>query len=301
MTGFADKQQRTPGTYVNRLQVPPISLQHDQGRIEPELAGASLAPYLYVGMPASGTAGVHGATNDPDRADVRDDAGGILAARPALFAADGGNRRGDAALVPGAGRAARRADLLADFPGQPWACDPAARAHPRAFPDRAATSARISLAATHRRVRIAVFGFRGVLDPPWAALNLRFPPPLPPRAKRVAGRGWGWGVAAMPRARKVRKVDGRIPRARHLRRSMTDAERKLWRHLRALLGKEFHFRRQATIGPYFVDFACHQAGSSLRWMGVSIWSASGQTLRGPRFSIPEAIACCAFGTMTCCS
>jgi len=39
---------------------------------------------------------------------------------------------------------------------------------------------------------------------------------------------------------------------------MTDAERKLWRHLRALLGKEFHFRRQATIGPYFVDFACHQ-------------------------------------------
>jgi very-short-patch-repair endonuclease len=38
---------------------------------------------------------------------------------------------------------------------------------------------------------------------------------------------------------------------------MTDAERELWWHLRALLGKEFHFRRQATIGPYFVDFACH--------------------------------------------
>ena len=39
---------------------------------------------------------------------------------------------------------------------------------------------------------------------------------------------------------------------------MTDAERKLWWNLRALLAKEFHFRRQATIGPYFVDFACHQ-------------------------------------------
>jgi very-short-patch-repair endonuclease len=39
---------------------------------------------------------------------------------------------------------------------------------------------------------------------------------------------------------------------------MTDAEQKLWRHLRSLLGKEFHFRRQATIGPYFVDFACHK-------------------------------------------
>jgi very-short-patch-repair endonuclease len=63
----------------------------------------------------------------------------------------------------------------------------------------------------------------------------------------------------MPQTRKVRKVDRRIPRARQLRRSMTDAERKLWRHLRALLGKEFHFRRQATIGPYFVDFACHQS------------------------------------------
>jgi very-short-patch-repair endonuclease len=63
----------------------------------------------------------------------------------------------------------------------------------------------------------------------------------------------------MPQTRKVRKVDRRIPRARQLRRSMTDAERKLWRRLRALLGKEFHFRRQATIGRYFVDFACHQS------------------------------------------
>jgi len=52
MTGFADKQQRTPGTYVNRLQAPAISLQQDQSRIEPELAAASLAPYLYAGTPA---------------------------------------------------------------------------------------------------------------------------------------------------------------------------------------------------------------------------------------------------------
>ena len=39
---------------------------------------------------------------------------------------------------------------------------------------------------------------------------------------------------------------------------MTDAERKLWRHLRALLPSS-HWRRQATIGPYFADFACHDA------------------------------------------
>jgi very-short-patch-repair endonuclease len=39
---------------------------------------------------------------------------------------------------------------------------------------------------------------------------------------------------------------------------MTDAERKLWWHLRRLPMERSHFRRQATIGPYFVDFACHE-------------------------------------------
>jgi very-short-patch-repair endonuclease len=39
---------------------------------------------------------------------------------------------------------------------------------------------------------------------------------------------------------------------------MTDAERKLWWHLRQLPMEGTHFRRQATIGPYFVDFACHE-------------------------------------------
>ena len=38
---------------------------------------------------------------------------------------------------------------------------------------------------------------------------------------------------------------------------MTDAEKKLWWHLRQMAMKDSHFRRQATIGPYFVDFACH--------------------------------------------
>jgi very-short-patch-repair endonuclease len=39
---------------------------------------------------------------------------------------------------------------------------------------------------------------------------------------------------------------------------MTDAERKLWRYLRTLPLKQSHFRRQATVGPFFADFACHQ-------------------------------------------
>jgi very-short-patch-repair endonuclease len=39
---------------------------------------------------------------------------------------------------------------------------------------------------------------------------------------------------------------------------MTDAEQKLWWHLRRLRVGTSHFRRQATIGPYFADFACHE-------------------------------------------
>lgn len=42
--------------------------------------------------------------------------------------------------------------------------------------------------------------------------------------------------------------------AKQLRRNMTDAEHRLWMHLRAhrLLGEKF--RRQQPIGPYIVDF-----------------------------------------------
>ena len=38
---------------------------------------------------------------------------------------------------------------------------------------------------------------------------------------------------------------------------MTDAERRLWWHLRRFPAGASHFRRQATIGPFFADFACH--------------------------------------------
>jgi very-short-patch-repair endonuclease len=46
--------------------------------------------------------------------------------------------------------------------------------------------------------------------------------------------------------------------ARAMRAAPTEAERKLWWHLRhriPLLGT--HFRRQVRIGPYIADFACH--------------------------------------------
>ena len=45
--------------------------------------------------------------------------------------------------------------------------------------------------------------------------------------------------------------------ARHLRRGMTDAERKLWQALRAKRFRGVGFRRQAPLGPYIADFACY--------------------------------------------
>jgi very-short-patch-repair endonuclease len=76
-----------------------------------------------------------------------------------------------------------------------------------------------------------------------------------PRAKR-GGEGSGVGGAEVQQ--EPRKPDRRVARARTLRRDMTDAEKKLWWHLRRLPLESGHFRRQATIGRYFADFVSHQ-------------------------------------------
>lgn len=44
--------------------------------------------------------------------------------------------------------------------------------------------------------------------------------------------------------------------AKNLRKNQTDAERKMWRHLRNRALAGFKFRRQCPIGPYIVDFVC---------------------------------------------
>jgi very-short-patch-repair endonuclease len=46
--------------------------------------------------------------------------------------------------------------------------------------------------------------------------------------------------------------------SRRLRRDQTDWERRLWRHLWRIPIEGSHFRRQAPIGPYIVDFASHR-------------------------------------------
>ena len=52
------------------------------------------------------------------------------------------------------------------------------------------------------------------------------------------------------------KIDRR-DRARSLRRAATEAEKRLWWHLRHRLPIDgTYFRRQVPLGPYFADFCC---------------------------------------------
>ena len=48
-------------------------------------------------------------------------------------------------------------------------------------------------------------------------------------------------------------------RERKLRSAQTDAESKLWHHLRDRRLQGFKFRRQHRIGPYIVDLVCDAA------------------------------------------
>ncbi len=45
-------------------------------------------------------------------------------------------------------------------------------------------------------------------------------------------------------------------RARELRITMTDAERRLWSALRGRRLRGFKFRRQHRLGPFIADFVC---------------------------------------------
>jgi very-short-patch-repair endonuclease len=49
------------------------------------------------------------------------------------------------------------------------------------------------------------------------------------------------------------------PHAARLRRDMTEAEQRLWLHLRGRRLEGFKFKRQWTLGRYVVDFCCLEA------------------------------------------
>lgn len=50
-----------------------------------------------------------------------------------------------------------------------------------------------------------------------------------------------------------------LDRAKELRRHQTEAEQRLWYHLRAYRFMGLKFKRQKPIGPYIVDFVCHES------------------------------------------
>jgi|HubBroStandDraft_6_1064221.scaffolds.fasta_scaffold827770_2 very-short-patch-repair endonuclease len=94
-------------------------------------------------------------------------------------------------------------------------------------------------------------------DTPSPALaSLGHPLPQGEREEKVGASQTG--------KRRDARVEARAPRAstpsgaRALRRSMTNAERKLWRALRARQIAEAKFRRQVPIGPYVADFLCYE-------------------------------------------
>jgi very-short-patch-repair endonuclease len=63
----------------------------------------------------------------------------------------------------------------------------------------------------------------------------------------------------VPSIRAASIYGGRAPELpRKLRRDETDAERLLWRHLRNRGVGGAKFRRQQALGPYILDFYCHE-------------------------------------------
>jgi len=73
--------------------------------------------------------------------------------------------------------------------------------------------------------------------------------PSPASRERVRER-------AAPEARKRQGIA--LHRAKALRSAQTDAEQKLWYHLRAHRFLGLKFKRQKPIGPYIVDFICDE-------------------------------------------
>tara|TARA_R110002124_G_scaffold9547_13_gene48975 strand:+ start:1306 stop:1818 length:513 start_codon:yes stop_codon:yes gene_type:complete len=66
-------------------------------------------------------------------------------------------------------------------------------------------------------------------------------------------------VAAQRRVRGPRAQFAQIDRARTLRSAMTDAESRLWYHLRNRRLAGFKFVRQLPVAGYYADFACREA------------------------------------------
>jgi very-short-patch-repair endonuclease len=67
-------------------------------------------------------------------------------------------------------------------------------------------------------------------------------------------------------------------RARSLRKRLTVAEQRLWDELKLLRPQGHHFRRQAPIGPYIVDFVCFSSRLVIEVDGI------GHDVKGSRLA-----------------
>lgn len=68
-------------------------------------------------------------------------------------------------------------------------------------------------------------------------------------------RGWGEGTTVQGRHKPPLPTRTR-DQSRNLRQASTEAEQKLWYHLRAGRPGGYKFRRQHAVPPYVVDFYC---------------------------------------------
>ena len=90
-----------------------------------------------------------------------------------------------------------------------------------------------------------------------------------------------------------------VDRAREPRQDMTDAEQKLWHHLRNRQLSGHKFRRQHDIDHYIADFACTEALLIVELDGGQhADQVNYDEHRTRHLCKPGDTACCVSGTMT---
>ena len=85
------------------------------------------------------------------------------------------------------------------------------------------------------------------------------PNPPTPFPKREGGARPRYVPSLGNIVRGQRVEEGKILRAKELRREMTPAEKVLWTSFRGNRLDGFHFRRQQVIDGFIADFYCHAA------------------------------------------
>jgi very-short-patch-repair endonuclease len=76
--------------------------------------------------------------------------------------------------------------------------------------------------------------------------------------------------------------------ARKLRKNQTDAEKLLWSILRSRQLLSLKFRRQQPVGPYILDFYCHDYKLCIELDGGQHYTGAGQQVDKDRAAYLEA-------------